>query len=183
MFRFMPSLYVRRHDMTIVAGAPVGGSGGKPYIGALVLNADISRVYAKQFLHSREDEFFSPGREGCVIDVKGAKIGLAICADTTHPVHARWAAQSGAAIYAAGVLITVDGYAPDAKLLRQYAAEHKMTVLMANHCSPTGGYMPAGKSAIWDSSGTLLATADKTGESLVVAVEERGCWTGTTIRV
>jgi predicted amidohydrolase len=56
-----------------------------------------------------------------------------------------------------------------------------MTVMMANFGSKTGGIIPAGKSAIWDHEGTLLARADETGEALVVARSERHHWTGRCI--
>jgi predicted amidohydrolase len=85
------------------------------------------------------------------------RVALAICADTTHPEHAARAAQKGSNVYAAGVLITSHGYAPDAVLLQGYALDHKMAVLMANYSGATGDYVSAGKSAIWPEDGRLVA--------------------------
>lgn len=154
-------------DLTIIAGAPVASSLDKPHIGALVIRSEDALIYLKQHLHTGEEAFFSPGNKRCVIDVKGMNVGLAICADTNEPSHPREAAQNGAAIYAAGVLVTEEGYTPDITLLQGYAVQYGMAVAMANHSTPTGGWIPAGKSAIWDDSGVLIAMADGTNEALV----------------
>ncbi len=58
-----------------------------------------------------------------------------------------------------------------------------MTVVMANYGSPTGGYVSAGKSAIWDNSGKLLARAEETGEELIIATKNYGEWAGKTIKI
>jgi predicted amidohydrolase len=176
---------MRQFDITIIAGAPIACPEGKPYIGALTLNSDNSHVYRKQHLHPGEEDFFSPSpnKKGCVVDVKGVSVGVAICADINHASHAEEAARNGASIYIAGVLITDSGYSTDTQQLQHYATEHAMTVLMANHGSPTGGYIPAGKSAIWAHSGKLLATTDGTGNALVLAAKDQGKWTGRTLTI
>jgi predicted amidohydrolase len=112
----------------------------------------------------------------------GQRYVEAICADTTHPEHARAAADAGATLYVAGVLISNGGYEADAALLRRYAEEHRMTVLMANHGAPSGGYTCAGKSAIWAPGGTLIAQAEGPGDYLVIAEENNG-WHGRTVPV
>ncbi|MDH4449170.1 MAG: hypothetical protein QE265_01090 [Rhodoferax sp.] len=44
-----------------------------------------------------------------------------------------------------------------------------MTVVIANHGGPSGGYVSAGGSGIWGSDGTLIAKAAGTGDCLIVA--------------
>jgi len=51
-------------------------------------------------------------------------------------LHAQSCSLSGATIYAAGVLITENGYVADTQKLRLYAAELDMLVAMANHTKP-----------------------------------------------
>jgi predicted amidohydrolase len=141
----------------------------RPRTNRMVYCPDKVVSYAKHHLHPGEEVSFSPGENDCIVDVKGVDIGLAICADTVHASHAQKAADKGADIYAAGVLITEGGYQADAELLRQYARRHNMVVLMANHCAPTGGWAPAGKSAIWDEKGQLVARAGGADKALLIA--------------
>ena len=81
-------------------------------------------------------------------------------------------------MYAAGVLISEGGYATDSALLQGYAAEHGLLVLMANHGGPSGGYVCAGRSAIWADDGSLLAAVPGVGDALVIARRESGQWSG-----
>ena len=173
----------QRSGITIIVGAPIECSGEKPYIGALVLNSENSFVYIKNHLHPGEEAYFSPGiRKSCVVNIKGEAVGLAICADVNHASHAKEVAENGASIYVASVLM-MDGYATAAQRLQQYAIEHSMVVLMANYGSSTGGYVPAGKSAIWDNKGNLLAMAGEAGNALVVATKDQDRWIGRTVTI
>jgi hypothetical protein len=53
---------------------------------------------------------------------------------------------------------------------------------LANHNKPTGGWTPAGKSAIWDSTG-LIAAADQTQNALVIAAYSPSGLNGTVIEI
>jgi predicted amidohydrolase len=44
-----------------------------------------------------------------------------------------------------------------------------MLVLMANYGAPTGGWVSAGRSAVWRPDGRLLAEAPASGEAVIVA--------------
>ena len=151
-------------------------------IGALVLGADGSlAVYTKQHLHPGEAPAFVAGQGGTVLECAGERIALAVCADFSAASHPRQAAEAGATVYAAGVLISTDGYAADAALLQGYAAEHGLLVLMANHGGPSGGWACAGRSAIWAADGRLLAAAAGVGDALVIARREAGQWAGQVV--
>jgi predicted amidohydrolase len=144
------------------------------HIGAVVFHPDGGRhTHTKQYLHVGEDVAFSPGRGGLLLPIGEDQVGLAICADITHPEHAHDAAARGATVYAAGALISESGYAPDTAWLRQYAVEHRMLVLMANYGAPTGGWASAGRSAVWLPDGSLLAVAPPAGEAVVIARSSR----------
>ncbi len=170
-------------DMTVVVGAPLINPGHRPHIGALIIGPDRCAVYAKQHLHDGEEAFFLPGNDCCVVKIGAVTVGMAICADIAHESHARQAVIAGANIYAAGVLITREGFASDAALLQGYAKEHQMAVAMANYCQPTGGWIPSGKSALWDERGQLIVMADETTRCLVVAEKNDAGWGGSIVEV
>ncbi|WP_373990121.1 nitrilase-related carbon-nitrogen hydrolase [Duganella sp. BuS-21] len=170
-------------NMTMMMGAPVIDDGAAlPCIASISFAADggIS-IYRKQHLHGAENQHALPGPAGaCVRVLQGRRYAEAICADTTHAEHAGAAAQAGASLYIAGVLISEGGYDNDAALLGGYAEQHNMGVLMANHAAPSGSYATAGKSAFWAPGGALMAQAPGPGDYLVIAEESDG-WQGRVI--
>ncbi len=174
-----------RLGMVAVVGAPVLASQGTgTYIGALIFGKqDGPSTYFKQHLHSGEDTFFVAGADGLIFQLKDANIAVAICADIVHPEHAARAAMANASIYVASVLITAKAYQHEASLLKAYAAEHRMAVLMANHGNSTGGWESAGQSAIWAEDGCLVASAKGGGDLLVIAKHEQGTWSGKVLNV
>ncbi|MGF6281484.1 carbon-nitrogen hydrolase family protein [Pseudomonas silensiensis] len=175
----------REVGVTTVVGMPIRLSEDSPVlIGALVLGADGSLgIYSKQHLHPGEEVAFAPGTGGSTLTLGADTVALAVCADFSHASHAAAAAQQGADLYAAGVLITENGYAPDTALLQGYARTHAMAVLMANHGGATGGWESAGRSAIWASDGSLIASASGTGNLMVVARRNADGWKGQLVEV
>ncbi|AZE54490.1 Hydrolase, carbon-nitrogen family [Pseudomonas synxantha] len=173
----------RELRLTAVVGMPVRlAPQAGVMIGALVLGADGSvSVYTKQHLHAGEELAFAAGQGGEILRWEDERIALAVCADFSHSSHPRQAVESGATVYAAGVLISEGGYAADSALLQGYAAEHGMLVLMANHGGPSGGWTCAGRSAVWTADGNLLAAAPGIGDALVIARREGGLWTGQVV--
>ena len=170
--------------MTVVAGAPVLNGRNEMHLAAFAIGPDGSvSTYTKMHLHPGEEDVFTPGMGGPVLRIEGVNVALAICADTTHPEHPASAARGGANVYAAGVLITENGYEPDTELMKGYARDHGMAVLMANHSGPAGGWVPAGKSAIWCEEGRLVAASKGTEEALVVGRRQNGVWGGTVLPV
>ncbi|MCR4539807.1 carbon-nitrogen hydrolase family protein [Pseudomonas sp. 18.1.10] len=170
----------RELRLTAVVGMPIRSAPeAGVLIGALVLAADGSlAVYTKQHLHPGEDVAFVPGQGGAIVELGSERIALAVCADFSHASHPLAAVEARANVYAAGVLISEGGYATDSALLQGYAAEHGLLVLMANHGGPSGGYVCAGRSAIWADDGRLLAAAPVVGDALVIARRESGQWSG-----
>lgn len=175
----------RELGLTAVVGMPIRDRGSsKVLIGALTLGGDGSlEVYSKQHLHSGEELFYAPGAGGSSLSIGGDTIALAVCADFSHASHAAAAANLGADLYAAGVLIGKKGYGVDSALLQGYAQNHSMAVLMANHAGLTGGWQSAGRSAFWSESGTLVVAARGPGEVLVIARRDAGAWQGRVVPV
>ncbi|WP_248916354.1 carbon-nitrogen hydrolase family protein [Pseudomonas moorei] len=177
--------FAQEVGVTTVVGMPIRLSDTAPVlIGALVMGADGSLgVYSKQHLHLGEEVAFAPGYGGETLLVGADTIALAVCADFTHASHATAAAEQGADVYAAGVLITEKGYGPDTGLLKGYAQTHSMVVLMANHGDATGGWESAGRSAIWSANGSLVAAAPGTGDLIVIARRDVDGWSGQVVSV
>jgi len=172
----------RCEGIVIVAGAPLRNGGALPLIAALTFLPDgTTHVYTKQHLHDGEEAAFACGQGGTTLNVDDAQVALAVCAEITHASHAAAAAQAGAQLYAASVLVSENGYAADAALLQGYAATHALPVLMANHGGPSGGWQCAGRSAMWDETGTLLAAAPGDGECLLLARRAGGAWETTLL--
>lgn len=106
--------------MTAVVGLPLRVPGrDKPQIAACILHPDGSRtIYTKQHLHAGEEQFFNAGQGGELLLVEGTSVALSVCADFAHAEHPAEAAERGAQVYAASVLIGEGGYPHDSSLLQ-----------------------------------------------------------------
>ena len=170
-----------RHDMVIVAGAPVASKVGL-HIGALsFLPSGDVQVYLKVHVHDSEKPPFVDGPGGPALRLGADVVGLAICADLTHCEHVQHAVRGGATVYAAGCFLTASGYPRDALMLAGYARHHGIAVLMANFGASTRAYASAGKSAIWADNGELLACAPDAGEAVVLARRSEDGWQGEVL--
>lgn len=168
--------------VTAVVGVPLKREGQLPELSSLIISPQGIRHYSKIWLHPGEDVYFQAGDQHQFLILGAHKVGLAICADTNNASHPRACAEAGAGLYLAGVLIGEGGYPADTANLACYAREHKMLVAMANHNRETGGWQPAGKSAIWDETG-LLAQADQHSDCLVVAEALGDQWQARVVLV
>jgi predicted amidohydrolase len=170
--------------MTVVVGAPVLSGDGGLHIAALAFCPDRSvSTYAKVHVHESELGVFTPGPGGSELLIQDATVAMAICADASHPQHAADAAARGANVYAAGVMIDNNGYTRKVPLLRTYAIEHRMAVLMANYSGVTGGEVSAGKSAVWSEDGHVVAASTGAEEALVIGTKEYDVWRGVVLPV
>jgi predicted amidohydrolase len=171
--------------MTVIVGAPLRDDGsGLPFIASFAFAPDgATTIYRKQYLHDGEERYAQPGAIGTHCDtLNGHRYAQGICADTTHRAHVAAAAQAGATLYLASVLISKGGYAADAAKLQSYAADLDLAVMIANHAAPSGGYDAAGRSAFWTPGGELLIQADGPGNCLVIGRDNNG-WRGEVVAV
>lgn len=174
---FMPlHTFASQHDMRVMVGVPLKAASGKPYLGSLILGGPTHIPYHKVHVHDSEAPYFQPDNKLGLIEHKGAKLELAICADLNHASHAARAAVHGADLYAASALISESGYAREAKVLEGYAREHQMAVLLANYATQSGSYIPPGGSAVWAPGGTQVALIDDTREAIVTATYTEAGW-------
>lgn len=125
-------------------------------------------VYAKQQLHSDELPFFVKGDEQLILPIGGHAFAPAICYESLQPNHAGAAARNGADIYLASVAKPERNVTKAYEHYPQMARQHSMTVLMANAVGPCDDFVSAGHTAIWNSSGELVASMDDEGEGLIM---------------
>ena len=166
------------YDIYVLAGAPQTSGRDRPHLGAFLFSPAECICYAKIHVHQSEEQSFAAGKDSCVVSIDGARVGVAICADTSHWAHAADAAAQGAELYVASVMKTEAEYPAHADRLSQYAARHGMAVLTANYAGSTGGASSAGKSAFWDERGELIVQAGPRGEALVVIRKDGDKWIG-----
>jgi len=163
----------RQKQITVIAGAPIKCR-SIPILGSFVLFPNgTCTVYAKKYLHAGEELFFAPHDWNPLLIFKGDVVSLAICADTNNPLHAKAAHENNSTVYLASVLITSNGYSEDTAVLKNYARQYHMTVMLANYCGFTGGYEAAGGSAVIDSRGETLGALDRCREGILVARRQR----------
>ena len=167
--------------MHVLVGAPWASGRDKPYLGAFLLSPERCVCYAKIHVTASEDEYFVAGEDRCVVSIKDVPTGIAICADTNYSAHAASAAEGGAEVYVASVMKTEAEYRDHASSMQRYAADHGMVTLTANHAGSTGGSFSAGRSAIWDERGSLIAQANSNQEALVVARRNNRKWHGEVV--
>jgi predicted amidohydrolase len=159
----------RQKQITVIAGAPI------KHLNDLVLGAFIlfpngtCTVYSKRYLHPGEEQFFVPHDWNPLLVHRDDVMSLAICADINNPLHAKTAYENSSTLYLASVLITPNGYSGDTAMLKKYAHEYHMTVMMANYRGFTGGYEAAGGSIVIDCHGNTIAALDHRKEGLLVA--------------
>ena len=168
----------QQYAMAITVGLPVQLAGlDTPCIAALTLHPQgTPTLYCKQYLHGSEQQYASPSPDAHKPHVQALTragspplhIASAICFDSNQGAHAQAAADAGAQVYAAGVLVSPQGYAPDSALWQQAAQRHGLCVLVANHGAPSGPWASAGRSACWGPDGTLLGEVPGLGEALLV---------------
>ncbi|WP_367128374.1 nitrilase-related carbon-nitrogen hydrolase [Saccharothrix sp. HUAS TT1] len=150
------------------AGAPVEGR----HIGVLeVSGAGVRVAYRKVWLGDAEAVRFRPGPGPAVVEVDGVRLGLAVCRDIAVPRHAADAVAAGVDVYVAGTVKHVWEADHQHELVRRIAVDHGVWVALASFAGRTGeGYeSTAGRSAVLDPSGAVVAVADGAAGSLARA--------------
>lgn len=150
-----------------LAGAPVAGAGGD-HLAMLAVDGDGVRVaYRKLWLGDAEARRFVPGPAPAVVTVDGVRLGLAICKDAGVPQHVQDTAALGIDVYVAGTVKHPHEADLQDERARRAAVCLGVWVAVASQAGPTGGgyARTAGRSAIWDATGSLVARAgDAPGE-------------------
>lgn len=160
--------------ITIVAGAPINVS-GKLHIGSFILQpGKETTIYTKQYLHSGEEQFFTPNvKMNPIISVKEERLSFAICADIANTVHPYNAARNKTTVYVTSLFYTPEDIAEGYEQLSKYAKQYSMGVLMANYGGPSNNFESGGQSAYWNANGTLVQSLEPNEEGLLIIEKER----------
>jgi predicted amidohydrolase len=154
--------------ITIGVGVPTKNNRGI-FISMILFQPRKAReTYSKKYIHADEEPFFVSGQSSISLIGDKNNIALAICYELSIPAHSEKAFKSGARIYLASVAKTVNGVANASKTLSGIASKYSMTVLMCNCVGYCDNFQAAGKTAIWNEKGSLVAQLDETNEGILV---------------
>ncbi len=96
----LAALAPRVRDVVALVGFPERHDGARYNATAVLRDGRVECIYRKHFLPNYtvfdEDRYFEPGRDPCVFDVAGVRIGLLICEDCWFPQPAAQARAAGA---------------------------------------------------------------------------------------
>nr|WP_294923415.1 carbon-nitrogen hydrolase family protein [uncultured Flavobacterium sp.] len=161
--------------ITICVGVPTKDK-GNIFITMLIFRPDSEIIqYSKQHLYETETEFFTAGNNPIVLPFDEKNIvAPAICFETSVEEHAQNAHQKNANIYIASVLNSVNGIDKDLNRISNIAKKYNMTAFMSNFSGQSGGYECAGKSAIWNNTGEIIAQLGGNEEAILVYNTETG---------
>ncbi|MEZ9573660.1 MULTISPECIES: carbon-nitrogen hydrolase family protein [unclassified Vibrio] len=163
------------NGLTIIVGCPLRSEHSTPYIGAVVLHASGEvNYYQKQYLHEGENNYCVAGDDNYFFSVNNVKVGLAVCADFTEPMHYSDAKAANVDIYLVSALISKKGFSLDSELLSSIAKKLDVPVLLSNFVGKTGGWDTAGKCSVWDSEGEIVVQGSEILEGITVCTITNG---------
>lgn len=155
-------------QITIGVGVPTKTNTGT-CISMILFQADKARqTYSKKYIHPDEEEFFISGQSSTGLIGNKTNIAIAICYELSVPEHSENAFKSGAEIYIASVVKSVNQLDKAIKSLSDIANKYLMTVLMSNCVGQSGGYECAGKTSIWNNKGLLVGQLNDTSEGIII---------------
>lgn len=155
---------------TVAVGAPTRAA-GLPHISLLVVRPGRPRTaLPKQHLHPDEAPAFAAGRPAPpVLDVAGARLGVAICYEVAVRSHTEAVAAEAPDAYLASVAKTARGVAEAEAALADIARRLGAPALLVNSVGTCEGERAGGGSFALDARGRPLARlgADEEGVLLV----------------
>ncbi len=148
--------------ITLILGYPRERLGGRYNAAGIIRDGRILAEYHKQCLPNYsvfdEKRYFQPGRDPCVIEHRGVRIGVTICEDIWEELPTRQAAQAGAQI-----LVNLNaspyhsGKAPEREaLVQRRARENGLSILYVNLVGGQDELVFDGGSFVVSSEGALV---------------------------
>lgn len=155
-------------NITIGVGLPLNNIRGI-LISMVIFQPGKSRqIYSKQHLHEDELPYFVNGEGKLMLRMDNTKLAPAICYESLLPEHSKEAFENGAEIYLASVAKSANGIAKAYKHYPEVARKYGMIVLMSNCVGQSDDFESVGKSAIWNSSGTMVGAMDEVSEGMLM---------------
>ena len=174
--RALASLERATEGLTAIVGFVDRDAQGRLYNAAAVLSGGgRAAVYHKQYLPNYgvfdEKRYFTPGTRPCVLNVRGARIGVTICEDLWEEPPCRLLARAGCALV---VNLSASPYYVGKALVRQrlFAQRARTNRLAVACCNLIGGQDELifdGASLILDAAGGVVASGRQCQEDVVVA--------------
>jgi len=184
----------RRHDMTLVVGAPVRVASGLHIAAFIIEPAGCVHLYTKHYLGAfrpedfpegavppPEDSFYAPGALNPKVVWRGSTLATSICADSAYPSHTQSAAERGTEIYLSCQFAIPPHMAVKQSRLKDAARRHGFTVVFSNFGGPTGGLASAGGSCVRSPDGHAVARLPTEGCGLAIAWEDGTRWAGKAV--
>lgn len=163
-----------RHTVIIAIGVPVRINNGVS-IGLLIFRPGREKtLYSKKYLHPDELPFFAGAENFSVLGGTDPLTAFAICYEISVPAHAARAAAGGAAIYIASVAKTATGMDKASQAMAAIAEKYSMTALLVNCTGHCDNFESAGRSAVWNSKGMLMAQLDSEQEGILLYNNKTG---------
>ena len=147
-------------------------SGGLSNVAVLIDdNGQRLATYDKRYLWDREHEFFTAGKNPCVVDTRFGKLGLMICYDNEFPEVARELAQAGAQI----ILSPTANMLPNAERqvlqVRARAMDNQCFVACINRSGIEENLHYCGNSIVAGPDGEVLGRLGLTAGTMIVDID------------
>jgi predicted amidohydrolase len=168
------------NQVTIGVGMPLRTAAGVSISMVLFQPQAPRNVYAKKYLHADEDPYFVSGQSTLSLLGEDGDVALAICYELSVPQHVEDAYKCGAQFYLASSVKSIGGIEKAIARLSEIGCEYDMMVLLSNAVGESDGFECAGKSAVWDNTGSVLKQLDATSEGiLILDTATRTTWSVT----
>ncbi len=147
-------------------------SGGLSNVAVLIDdNGQRLATYDKRYLWDREHEFFTAGKNPCVVDTRFGKLGLMICYDNEFPEVARELVQAGAQI----ILSPTANMLPNAERqvlqVRARAMDNQCFVACINRSGIEENLHYCGNSIVAGPDGEVLGRLGLTAGTMIVDID------------
>ncbi|RDL43921.1 NAD+ synthase [Marinomonas piezotolerans] len=158
-------ILARVHDIYVVVGYPRVIDGELFNCAGVIYQGALIGEYAKQKLPNfqvfDDKRYFSEGREACVVDIKGAKVGLSICEDVWHPEPIAQAKAAGAELILNlnASPFHIEKMGVREKLLHMRATENAVSIVYVNYMGAQDELVYEGGSFVVDSKGVKVRQA------------------------
>ena len=139
------------------------------FVSMIIFQPHKERItYSKQYLYPPEESIFKAGKNPLVLNFETEVVSPAICYEISNKAHCEFAKRNNATIYIASVLSSINGIDADMKKLSDIAKHNNLVTFMANYVGESGGYICAGKSSVWDTTGKLIGQLDSETEGILI---------------
>jgi predicted amidohydrolase len=165
----------RTNRIHVVASFPEQGSGDDLHDSAVFVAPDGSLLatYRKNHLYDTENDYFTPGRDSCVLDLPFGTVAVCICFDFCFPDDMDRLRDAGAQLLLHPTAWFYEEFPGQyRRACGKIATDHDMAFLSANITGPLGGLLAGiGQSCILHRGGAVAAEAGSEEDLIVAALD------------